>query len=294
MLKWFCFCNLSQLSLTLSPARSCSLPLAPARSPVSTLSSQLSEVFWSHYHSQTFTPDNLSGREPVLCTVQGTLVMIRGVGACLQWKYLFLPIRSNRCIFLPVCYKTSALSMRFWSQENLPHTVWEQLWDNPVRTLTWLAKGSGGIQVAFHKPQIPFQKHCTMHSEPALDNPVPQCSIQTATSLLSVAYCYHRLKTHLVPNPHLAASSIKHRARETGSETMATNARWMGALDVPSYLCPSPSLPHLYPPPPPLPPFFVHIWWWKMQTCSPGTLSQWDTKVSSSQAKLHAVHKQQL
>ncbi|CAB1429041.1 unnamed protein product [Pleuronectes platessa] len=39
---------------------------------------------------------------------------------------------------------------------------------------------------------------------------------------------------------------------------MATKARWMGALDVPSYLCPSPSLPPLYPHP--LPPFFVHKW----------------------------------
>ena len=31
-----------------------------------------------------------------------------------------------------------------------------------------------------------------------------------------------------MPNPHLAASAIKGCARKTGSETMATNARWMG------------------------------------------------------------------
>lgn len=97
----------------LSPAHSCSLSLAPSPSPVSTLSSQLSEVFWSHYHSQTFTPDNLSGREPVLCTVQGTLVMIRGVGACLQWKYLFFSkLEGMGVSFSPYAIKHLAVSIR--------------------------------------------------------------------------------------------------------------------------------------------------------------------------------------
>lgn len=43
MLKCLCFCNLSQLSLSLGPAR---VPMLTLPSPVSTLSSQLSEVFF--------------------------------------------------------------------------------------------------------------------------------------------------------------------------------------------------------------------------------------------------------
>lgn len=109
----------------------------------------------------------------------------------------------------------------------------------------------------------------------------------------SVAYCYHGAKTHPMPNPHLTASSIKGSARKTESETMVTNARWKGALSCAklpvSITIPTPSISSsaaifLCP----------HMAAENMQTCSLGTLSQWDTKVASSRKELHTVRKQQL
>ena len=85
-----------------------------------------------------------------------------------------------------------------------------------------------------------------MHSEPPLDNPrSPQWTTQTATSPPPVAYCYRRGKTLPMPNPHLAASAIKGCARKTGSETMATNARWMEGEGGGSELCQATCVHHL-------------------------------------------------
>lgn len=100
-------------------------------------------------------------------------------------------------------------------------------------------------------------------------------------------------KTLTTPNPYLTASSIKGNAREMGRETIVTNARWMGALrsaKVPvSITIGSPSISS------PAATFLCpHSVAECIQTCSLGTLSQWDTKVASSREKPLAVHKQRL
>lgn len=72
----------------------------------------------------------------------------------------------------------------------MPHTVWQQLWDNPANRV-------GGSRCPFANRKS-LSRNAAQCREAPLDNPAPQCTIQTATF---VAYCYCRGKTLPMPNP---------------------------------------------------------------------------------------------
>lgn len=138
-----------------------------------------------------------------------------------------------------------SVSIRSFRNEKLPHTLWGQLQDNPVRTQNWLAKPSSGTQVPFYKPQIPFQKPCTIHSEPPLDNPVSQCTTQTATSPHLCSIVTREVKPsscQILTSPPVQSKAVPGKQGTRQWQLMPVGRR---LLALPSYLCPSPCRPHL-------------------------------------------------
>lgn len=92
-----------------------------------------------------------------------------------------------------------------------------------------------GLGCPLTNRKIPLQTRRTMHKEPPLDNPAPQCVTQKAppppVASAFVSGEVGRKKTDKKtttasppPNPHLSTSSIRGCARKTGRKTIEANA----------------------------------------------------------------------
>lgn len=137
MLKWFCFCNLSQLSLTLSCSLLLAFPLLPLplQSPPSLPGlARCFDLIIIPKHSHRIICQGGSRCSAPYRAPRSWLGM--SGRACNE--NAFFPslnqARSNGYIFLTACYKNVAVSIISLSKEKMPHTVWRQLWDNPADT----------------------------------------------------------------------------------------------------------------------------------------------------------------
>lgn len=106
-----------------------------------------------------------------------------------------------------------------------------------------------GLGCPLTNRKIPLQTRRTMHKEPPLDNPAPQCVAQKAAPPPScVRFCFRggwkkkngqknkKRTASPPPNPHLSASSIRGCARKTGRKTIEANVEEGGGW-WPGYLC---------------------------------------------------------